>query len=145
MLLECSGAGAAECTPAVEEVPGVSPPQVPSARPVLHLPAHQTHLGPFPPELPFSPKIDVFEPSTGNLIDQYQPGLKLNNFKNTAAEKNQEFLGNKQQDAQEYLLHLLNVLEKQEKKYNLPSSTALLTSHIFERYTCMVCGRSKLS
>jgi ubiquitin carboxyl-terminal hydrolase 5/13 len=44
-------------------------------------------------------------------VEVYQDGIYLNSFKSFFAQNNRDFLSNKQQDATEYLFHIMEIFE----------------------------------
>ena len=72
-------------------------------------------------------------------MDIYQDGIRPQSFKNFIGKGHQEFQSGRQQDAQEYLQHLFEVLEKEEKKRGRVNPAQMFNFEIEHRYECQTC------
>ena len=70
-----------------------------------------------------------------------QPGVKPNMFRQLIGKGHHEFSSNRQQDAQEFFLHLLNLMEKAHKKTNTAAPFTSLQFVAEDRTQCGASGQ----
>jgi len=75
-----------------------------------------------------------------NEMDIYQDGVRPQSFKNLIGKGHEEFSSGRQQDAQEYMQHLFDIFEKEEKKNGRVNPCQLFDFEIEHRYECNVCN-----
>lgn len=72
-------------------------------------------------------------------IDIYQDGIRPQAFKNLIGKGHDEFSSGRQQDAQEYLQHLFEFMDKEEKTRGRPSPCRMFDFELQHRYECHDC------
>ncbi|XP_013780596.1 ubiquitin carboxyl-terminal hydrolase 5-like isoform X1 [Limulus polyphemus] len=77
----------------------------------------------------------------GNISNKNQPGIKPSMFKTLIGRGHPEFSTKRQQDAQEYFLHLVNVIERHSRGRENPAEC--FKFEIEERLQCVKSGKVK--
>lgn len=72
-------------------------------------------------------------------VDIYQDGIRPQALKNFIGKGNEEFSSGRQQDAQEYLQHFIDVMEKEEKKRGRGNPCRMFDFEFEHRYECHKC------
>lgn len=75
---------------------------------------------------------------------EYQEAIRPFDFKMLVAQKNQDFMSSKQQDAQEYFQHLLSKFTKQEKAKKLTETAKVFDFKMVNKLVCVECNGYKL-
>ncbi|RWS21539.1 ubiquitin carboxyl-terminal hydrolase 5-like protein, partial [Leptotrombidium deliense] len=83
-----------------------------------------------------SGKYSMPAPTLPNIKSIDQVGIKLNMFKSLVGKGHQEFSTKRQQDAQEFFLHLINLIERNNTISNTPNPAHFLKHQIEERVEC---------
>jgi len=84
-----------------------------------------------------------FDDDTGDIIiNRYQDGIRPYMFRNIVGKGHVEFGGNKQQDAMEYLIHLINFTSNQEKLFKLKKLSDIFSFKLESRFKCKACDKS---
>ena len=78
-------------------------------------------------------------------LKEYQNGIKIHLFRDLLGKDHPEFKTNKQQDALEYLNHLMDAIKKNQKQNNLPDLTEVFKSQFTSKLRCLNCNSFKLS
>jgi len=86
------------------------------------------------------PEHDMQTEEDKNEMDIYQDGIRPQAFKNLIGKGHDEFASGRQQDAQEYLQHLFEVMEKEEKSRGRSSPAEMFDFEIQHRYECHKCN-----
>lgn len=73
-------------------------------------------------------------------MDVYQDGVRPQSFKNLIGKGHEEFSSGRQQDAQEYMQHLLDIVDKEEKKKGRINPCQLFDFEVEHRYECNTCN-----
>ena len=71
--------------------------------------------------------------------DIYQDGIRPQSFKNFVGKGHEEFSSGRQQDAQEYLQHLFDIIEKEERSRGRQNPCQMFNFEIEHRYECQKC------
>ena len=92
----------------------------------------------------YEEEIEV--PSTGEkATNQFQDGIKPYMFRHLVGKGHIEFCTNRQQDAMEYLMHLLQILDKNEKNFGLNPTTSLFGATLETRVVNLAENKAKSS
>ena len=67
-------------------------------------------------------------------MDIYQDGIRPQSFKNFIGKGHDEFSSGRQQDAQEYIQHLFDVVDKEERKRGRVNPCQMFDFEIEHRY-----------